>query len=96
MSREWRHLETAAFGSVLSLVRRLRGLTESELAVLCGTSRAQVVRWEGGREAPSASAVGELAAALDLPEGRLLGLQRTMVEFTQEDPDLRLLGIEPA
>jgi transcriptional regulator with XRE-family HTH domain len=96
MSKEWRRLETAVFGSVVSLLRRLRGLTQSELAGLCGTTRAQVVRWEGGREAPSTSSLGDLAAALEVPEARLLGLQKRVVEFTREDPHLGLLDIEPS
>lgn len=48
----------------LRALRLARGFTQSELARRGQLREQQIIRWEGGKNTPSADAVGILAAAL--------------------------------
>lgn len=68
-------------------LRRLRGLTQDELASLSGISQNQVSRYEAGLTEPSSSAIGQLAYVLNVTTDYLLGL--TDIPNSYDASDLR-------
>lgn len=69
-------------------LRRLRDLTQDQLASLSGISQNQVSRYEAGLTEPSSSAIGQLAHALNVTVDYLLGL--TDIPNSYAASDLRL------
>ena len=60
-------METS-LGERISTLRKLRGLTQEQLAELCNVSSSCVSRWETGKLRPKASRISELARVLDVDE----------------------------
>src|ERR1051326_6266861 len=53
-------------GEKLNAIRTERGWSRAKLARRAGVNEQQIVRWEGGRNTPSADGVAALAAALGI------------------------------
>lgn len=53
-------------------LREKRGLTQGALAKLAGLRRATIISLEQGQSSPRLMTLDKLAAALDVPVGRLL------------------------
>lgn len=64
----------ASFGSLLKQLRESRGLSQSKLGRLCGTSHATISRLESGSRVPSRSMVSRLARAMSLDDVELAQL----------------------
>jgi transcriptional regulator with XRE-family HTH domain len=64
-------IDTLIAGRLLAL-RQARGLSLSELAALCGVSKATVSKVERAQSSPSAAILGRLAAGLGIPLAQLL------------------------
>ncbi len=56
----------------LKRARRLRGLTQDDIAALSGVNRAYVSDMERGKRNIGIDCVGRIAAALDVPAASLL------------------------
>jgi transcriptional regulator with XRE-family HTH domain len=59
------------FGKNLRAARKKLGLTQEEIAERCGVQAGEVSRIERGKRDPQVSTVEKLAAAVELPPGRL-------------------------
>jgi transcriptional regulator with XRE-family HTH domain len=57
--------------SDLLRLRNLRGLTQADLAVLCGKSEAAISRFESGERRPDPDTIVKLARALRVSSTRL-------------------------
>lgn len=55
------------FGTILKQLRKLRGLTQEDLAQLTGRSVDAVSQWERGVNWPSFDTLVRLSEALDMP-----------------------------
>lgn len=53
-------------GEKLQELRQARGWSRAKLARRAGVREQQIVRWEGGRNVPSADSVAALAGALEV------------------------------
>lgn len=53
--------------------RRLKGLSQSELAKVLGVSVRSLIRYESGERTPNTELAGALSRALDIPIGELYG-----------------------
>lgn len=62
----------ALIAARLLALRQARGLSLSELAALCGVSKATVSKVERAQTSPSAAILGRLAAGLGIPLAQLL------------------------
>lgn len=60
-----------AFGKNLRAARKKLGLTQEQVAERSGVQAGEVSRIERGKRDPQVSTVEKLAAALELPPGRL-------------------------
>ncbi len=54
-------------------LRQKRGLSQTELAQICGVTQTAVSQWEKGRTAPDTQALGCLAEYFEIPMEQLLG-----------------------
>lgn len=70
----------AALGQKIRELRRLRGLTQSELAALAGVTGAQVHRYEAGGTRIAASRLVAIARALGAQPDSLIGFCTTKAE----------------
>lgn len=59
-------------GENVRYYRKLKGMTQEQLAVAAGMERSYVSDLERGTRSPSVLALGRLAAALDLVPSKLL------------------------
>lgn len=57
--------EKLALGHEITRLRRLRGLTQGQLAEIVGTRQASIARLENGNSVPSLSFLDRIAQALD-------------------------------
>ena len=66
--------------------RRLKGLSQSELAKVLGVSVRSLIRYESGERTPNTELAGALSRALDIPIGELYGVRghRQARQFIQE------------
>jgi transcriptional regulator with XRE-family HTH domain len=60
------------FGKNLRAARKKLGLTQEEVAERSGVQAGEVSRIESGKRDPQISTLEKLAAAVELPPGRLL------------------------
>jgi len=60
------------FGKNLRAARRLAGLTQEQVAERSGVHATEVSRIEAGKRDPKVSTLERLAAAVEVPPGRLL------------------------
>jgi len=61
-----------AFGANLREARKRLGLTQEQVAERCGVHATEVSRIEAGKRDPKVSTLRRLAAAVEVPPGRLL------------------------
>lgn len=73
MASEKPRREVLAFARRLRRLRMRRGLTQRELAALCGLAPQQVSHYEAGRYRPHARNLAKLAEALRVPVPTLAG-----------------------
>ena len=67
-------------GSRIAASRRMKGLTQAELARAIGTSQAAIHRYESGGRDPRSKTVVELSMALGVPVTYLLGVSEDQNE----------------
>lgn len=67
------NLASSLYGEEVSLktLRLKKGLSQAELAEAIGQKQPNIYRYESGRTDPTLSVVAKLAAALDIPLGKL-------------------------
>jgi len=63
-------------------IRQRLGLSQAEVALRAGCTRAAISHWECGRQWPSLVMIPRLAQALDVPEALLLDLRRPCTPHT--------------
>jgi transcriptional regulator with XRE-family HTH domain len=86
-------------GSRLRQLRRVKGMTLDELAGAVEVDKAHLSRIENNLKTPSIATMAQLAKALGVTIGHLLGetLDKEEIKVTQADQlGARLLGEEPA
>jgi XRE family transcriptional regulator, fatty acid utilization regulator len=94
-------IDLITFGQRLRHVRRVRGLTLSELGERVGRAPSALSLLENGRREPKLSLIEQLASALSVPAAELLSKQppsrRAQLEIAladaQLDPSYRQLGL---
>ena len=84
-----------SFGQRLAELRKLRGLTQVQLAVKLGSTQRAITYYENEAEYPPVETIVELARILSVSTDELLGLKITkptqeVVDITT-DPELRRL-----
>lgn len=60
------------FGANLKVLRRLRGLSQTELSELCGLNRNNIASYEAGQVEPSAANFLKICSALDVDPAAML------------------------
>ena len=89
-------------GQRIADFRRVRGLSQEELAELATLSRISIARYEAGKIEPGAQAMGRIADALEVTTDELLGRSEQpedpesderwrISERIRHDPNLRIL-----
>ena len=82
------------FGENLAAARALRGLSQKELASLCGLSQVQISYFEGGKRWPTLPQLAKLAEVLEIPfEEFLTSRDRSEIDLREIALELRSLGI---
>ncbi len=84
-----------SFGQRLAELRKLRGLTQVQLAEKLGSTQRAITYYENEAEYPPVETIVELARILSVSTDELLGLKKTkptqeVVDITA-DPELRRL-----
>jgi transcriptional regulator with XRE-family HTH domain len=79
------------FGKRLVAIRRLRGMTQIELAKSAGTTQRAISYYENDVGHPPAAALVALARALRVTTDELLGLKPPRPDARAEDPEMRRL-----
>jgi transcriptional regulator with XRE-family HTH domain len=83
---------SSPFGERLVELRRARGLTQSQLADLIGSSQRAISSYETVADFPPTSVVIEIARALGVSADELLGLRAPKsLRTLAEDPEARRL-----
>jgi len=77
------------FGKRLLELRKVRGLTQVELAELTGSTQRAISYYENEASFPPAAAVIVLAKALHVTTDELLGLEQRETGPLEADPQLR-------
>ena len=82
------------FGEALRKIRNEKSMTQDELAILLGTSKQVISRYENGQRSPKVSVVAEFAERLGVSIGYLTGDGDSEPETYPEisDLDLALYG----
>ena len=98
--RAWTQKKTTpkkndSFGQRLAELRKLRGLTQVQLAEKLGSTQRAITYYENEAEYPPVETIVELARILSVSTDELLGLKKTkptqeVVDITA-DPELRRL-----
>lgn len=83
--------EESDFGKRLVALRRLRGLTQIQLAEAIGTTQRAISYYENHAAYPPAGMVIAIAKALHVSADELLGIRSTKSDPRAEDPDVRRL-----
>src|SRR5271170_7615420 len=94
-------IDLATFGQRLRHLRRMRGLTLTELGERVGRAPSALSLLENGRREPKLSLIEQLASILSVPTAELLSRQppsrRAQLEIAladaQQDPSYRRLGL---
>jgi len=76
-------------GSIIRSARKRRGWSQEKLAETLGTSRTQVIRWEGGRGYPGDAYRTKLAVVLDIDPVLLRRVEPTPNELRSLEDRLR-------
>jgi transcriptional regulator with XRE-family HTH domain len=80
-----------SFGERLQAIRKVRGLTQVQLAEAAGTTQRAISYYETEAGFPPAPAVVDLAKALRLTTDELLGVKPPKVERVHDDTEARRL-----
>jgi transcriptional regulator with XRE-family HTH domain len=80
-----------AFARRLAAVRRMRGMTQIDLAEAAGTTQRAVSYYENAFGFPPAPQLVALAKALRVTTDELLGLKPIKADSRSEDPETRRL-----
>ncbi len=80
-----------AFGRRLASIRKLRGLTQTDLAAAASTTQRAVSYYENGFGFPPAPQLVALAKALHVTTDELLGVKSVKPDARAEDPETRRL-----
>jgi transcriptional regulator with XRE-family HTH domain len=83
--------EPIGFGARLVALRRMRGMTQVELAKAAGTTQRAISYYENDVGHPPAAALVALAKALRVTTDELLGIRTVKADDRAEDPELRRL-----
>ena len=79
------HAERSVVGKNIEALRRIRGLTQDDLANELQTSRGRVSYWETGAGAPNAEMIVKLCRAMGVTEEQLLaGSKAPRTDFAQQ------------
>ena len=73
----------------LRQVREAQGVSQQAVAVAVGCTRGAISHWECGRQFPPLAMIARLAAALGVPEARLLSLETRPVNDCPRPPGRR-------
>ncbi len=80
-----------AFAKRLAAIRRLRGMTQIDLADAAGTTQRAVSYYENAFGFPPAPQLVALAKALHVTTDELLGVKSIKADSRSEDPETRRL-----
>lgn len=83
--------EQSGFGVRLTAIRRLRGLTQVDLAEAAGTTQRAISYYENEVGYPPAAQLVALAKALRVSTDELLGLKPPKADPRADDPETRRL-----
>jgi transcriptional regulator with XRE-family HTH domain len=72
-------------------LRKERGITQTDLADLIGSTQRAISHYETVAEFPPANVIVDLARALGVSTDQLLGLKPTKKTLPTDDPDVRRL-----
>jgi transcriptional regulator with XRE-family HTH domain len=81
----------AAFGRRLASIRRMRGMTQIDLAKAARTTQRAVSYYENAFGFPPAPVLIALAKALGVTTDELLGVKKVKVDDRADDPETRRL-----
>jgi transcriptional regulator with XRE-family HTH domain len=70
--------------AALTGVRKIRGLSKSELALRAGKSRPYITQLEGNDRNPSRKAVDDLSRALEVEDSSVFYVEPTVEELLRE------------
>ncbi len=73
------------YGRIIRYYRKLRGLTQSELAELINVSEKTISSWEVDRTEPNMEAVENLSVALGVSKSELVGEEMTEERLSQRE-----------
>lgn len=79
---------STVFGKTLKLVRKSKGLTQTELGEKAGISTRMIAHYENWAGCPPVEKMILLAKVLDVSLDELLGLKQTNKEILTEHPKL--------
>jgi transcriptional regulator with XRE-family HTH domain len=82
---------SSEFGERLVLLRKARGLTQTQLAEMIQSSQRAISHYETIAEFPPAPVLVELARALRVSTDELLGIRSPKAKPREEDPEVRRL-----
>ena len=71
------------FKDNLYRIRKAKGLSQEDLAILCNVSRQAISKWENGSAKPDLENLKTLAMALQVSVDELLGIQEETREHTE-------------
>lgn len=83
--------EDSGFGARLVAFRRLRGMTQVELAEAAGTTQRAITYYENEMGHPPAAQLVALAKALRVTTDELLGIKPPKPDPRADDPETRKL-----
>jgi len=75
---------SAVFGHRLMLCRKSRNMTQDELSVASGVSKANIARYESGLNKPGLDKAYDLAIALDVSLDELVGFAPLVIGGEQK------------
>lgn len=82
----------SAFGKRLADLRKQRGITQTQLADLIGSTQRNISHYETVAELPPANVVVKIAKALQVSADDLLGInKKATIAKVKEDPEVQRL-----
>lgn len=73
------------YGRIIRYYRKLRGITQAELAELINVSEKTISSWEVDRTEPNMEAVERLSVALEVPKSVLVGEELTPERLSSKE-----------
>ena len=85
------------FGEALTLLRRLRGMTQTSLALRAKVGRSQLSRYEQGQQLPHLAVLERLLDALEMNLTDLVATLETLDRLSRQNDSRGLhLGVVPS